>query len=173
MLKKKILFFGLTILVSNITGYSQGNYNTVPKSSISFGSIDMSTTFNEVVKTFGEPIKRSTYTYQEGDGPDGFDEQYHFTYEKFEIRFLKYYGDVRFSSCSIRTPSLPLKTGKKIIRVGDGLDKLRDLYPLSFGEFVRTKSESIFIYIKNADGFISFKIENEKVISITIDLDPA
>jgi len=173
MSTKKILFFGLTILASNVLVYSQEKHNSVLKTSISFGSIDMSSTFDEVIKTFGEPIKRSTYTYEDGDGPDGFDEQYHFTYEKFEIGFLKYYGDVRFSSCLITTPSIPLRAGKDIIQVGDGLVKLRRLYPLSFSEFVRTKSESIFIYIKNTDGFISFKIENEQVISITIDLDPA
>lgn len=172
MTKEKVTI-GLFILMSFSLAFSQDNYNSVLTGSLGFGDIKLSSTLDEVIGVFGQPINNRTYTYKDGEGSDGFEEQYYLTYEKLDITFLKYYGETRFSSCLIKTRSIPVKIGKDTILVGDVGEKLKKLYPLSYSEFSRTKKESIFIFIKNSEGFVNIKVENDLVISIAIILDPA
>ena len=172
MLSKNLMIC-IFILNSLSLAFAQDKYDSVPEDSLSFGGINTSSTLDETLKIFGSPIVNKTYIYEDGDGPDGFEEQYYLTYENMNLTFLKYRGKAKFSSCIVKTRLIPVKIERNIIQVGDTAERIKELYPHSYSESTKANEESIFIYLEDTDGFIKILLENDLIVSIEIDLDPA
>lgn len=133
---------------------------------------------------FGEPSKVDSYSYEEGDGPDGYEKTFYISYDNLNITYSIVYGNIVLQDIQVSGLPYHINIGGGSFVVGNSLNKLKEFFPKSFKYYqerypkpYKQKEQRFYIYMVmqfpdyTHYGLINITLENEIITSFAFSFE--